>query len=221
MLYKYKDAFSLRDKIGTCPNIEVGIEVTDKSLFCIRPYYVREEDKKIIDKEMKCLNYVGIWKEGFSPYSSPVMLISHKLTQDKRVVTDFRHLNVRIAKTNLAYPLVRDTFLVLGNCKCEVLLVLDLEDCVPFVETFGRSKEILRYFTILWECIIAYLSKKPYGTKYIPLHLAIIYKCNFRLFGNQKTLWSDHRWFITFHPHKESTCGKIRRFIEGFAKEWD
>ena len=22
MLYKYKDAFSLRDKIGTCPNIE-------------------------------------------------------------------------------------------------------------------------------------------------------------------------------------------------------
>ena len=30
MLYQYKDAFSLRDKIGTCPNIEVGIEVTDK-----------------------------------------------------------------------------------------------------------------------------------------------------------------------------------------------
>ena len=26
MLYKYKDAFSLRDKIGTCPNIEVEIE---------------------------------------------------------------------------------------------------------------------------------------------------------------------------------------------------
>ena len=38
------------------------------------------------------------------------MLVSHKLTQDKRVVTDFRHLNIRIAKNNLAYPLVRDTF---------------------------------------------------------------------------------------------------------------
>ena len=35
MLYKYKEAFSLRDKIGTCPNIEVGIEVTDKSPFFI------------------------------------------------------------------------------------------------------------------------------------------------------------------------------------------
>ena len=29
MLYEYKDAFSLRDEIGTCPNIEVSIEVTD------------------------------------------------------------------------------------------------------------------------------------------------------------------------------------------------
>ena len=38
-------------------------------------------------------------KEGFSAYSSPVMLISRKVTQDKRVVTDFRHLNIRIAKT--------------------------------------------------------------------------------------------------------------------------
>ena len=31
MLYKYKDAFILRDEIGTCPNIEVEIDVTDKS----------------------------------------------------------------------------------------------------------------------------------------------------------------------------------------------
>ena len=56
------------------------------------------------------------------------MLISHKLTEDKGVVTDFRHLNIRIAKNNLAHPLVRDTFLVLGNSKCGVLLVLDLKD---------------------------------------------------------------------------------------------
>ena len=49
--------------------------------------------------------------------------------QGKRVVMDFRHLNVRIAKNNLAYPLVRDTFSVLHNSfKCEVLSVLDLKD---------------------------------------------------------------------------------------------
>ena len=30
MLYKYNEAFSLRDEIGTCPNKEVEIEVMDK-----------------------------------------------------------------------------------------------------------------------------------------------------------------------------------------------
>ena len=53
MLYKYKEAFSLRDEIGTCPNIEVEIDVMDKSPFFIRPYHVKEEDKTFIDKEMK------------------------------------------------------------------------------------------------------------------------------------------------------------------------
>ena len=38
MLYKYKEAFSLRDEIGTCPNIKVEIDVMDKSLFFI-PYH--------------------------------------------------------------------------------------------------------------------------------------------------------------------------------------
>ena len=56
------------------------------------------------------------------------MLISQKATQDKRVVTDFRHLNIRITKNNLAYPLVRDMVSVLINSKCEVLLALDLKD---------------------------------------------------------------------------------------------
>ena len=35
MFYKYKEAFSLRDEIGTCPNIEVGIDVTHKSPFLL------------------------------------------------------------------------------------------------------------------------------------------------------------------------------------------
>ena len=146
MLYKYKEAFSLRDEIGTCPNIEVEIEVTDKSPFFIRPYHVREEDKTIIDKEMKTLCYMGILKEGFSAYPSLVMLISRKLTKDKRVVTDFRHLNVRIAKNNLAYPLVRDTFSVLGSSTCDVLSILDLKDAF---HSLRLSENLRKYCGIL------------------------------------------------------------------------
>ena len=62
MLYEYKDAFSLRDEIGTCPNIEVEIDVTDKTPFFIRPYHAKEEDKNTLDKEMKRLCYLGILK---------------------------------------------------------------------------------------------------------------------------------------------------------------
>ena len=92
MLYKYKDALSLRDEIGTCPNIEVEIDVTDKSPFFIRPYHVKEEDQNILDKEMERLYYLGILKEDISACLSPVMLISRKVTKDKTVVTDCRHL---------------------------------------------------------------------------------------------------------------------------------
>ena len=78
MLYKYNEVFSLRDEIGTCPNIEVEIDVTDRSPFFIRPYHVKEEDKALIDKEMKWLCYLGILKERFSSFSSSVMLNSRK-----------------------------------------------------------------------------------------------------------------------------------------------
>ena len=83
MLYKYKEMFSLRDEIGTCPNIEVEIDIMDKFPFFIRPYHVEEEDKALIDKEMKQLCYLGILKEGFSAYCSPVILISRKHIKTK------------------------------------------------------------------------------------------------------------------------------------------
>ena len=92
---------------------------------------------------------MGILKERFSAYSNPVMLIGRKLTKDKRVVTDFRHLYVRIAKNNLAYPLVRDMFSMLENSKCEVLSVLDLKDAFHSLRLSENSKRycgILPYF---------------------------------------------------------------------------
>ena len=157
MIYEYKEAFSLRDEIGTCPNREIDID--DKTPFFIRPYHVREEDKRILVMEMKRLCHLGILKEGFSAYSYPVMLIRRKVTQDKRVVTDFRHLNTRIAKNNLAYPLVKDTFTTLGNSKCEVLSILGLEDAFHSLRLSEKSKKycvILPYF--------GSVSEDAYGT---------------------------------------------------------
>ena len=60
LLYEYKDAFSLRDEIGMCPNIEVEIDMTDKSPFFIRPFHAKEKHKNFRDKEMKRLCYLGV-----------------------------------------------------------------------------------------------------------------------------------------------------------------
>ena len=103
MLYKYKESFSLRDEIGMCPNINVEIDVSDESPFSLDYIVSRKKIKNY--KDMRTLCYLGIIKGGFSAYSSPMMLISRKVIKDKRVVTDFRHLNVSIAKNILAYPL--------------------------------------------------------------------------------------------------------------------
>ena len=59
MLYKHKEAFSIRDEIGTCPNTGIEIDMTDKTTFLARPYLVKEEDKTFIDKEMEVY---AIWE---------------------------------------------------------------------------------------------------------------------------------------------------------------
>ena len=64
-------------------------------------------------------------------------------------MTDFRHLNMRIAKNNLAYLLLKNTFKVLGNSKCEVLSVLDLKHAFhsKIIREFKRYSGILLYFS--------------------------------------------------------------------------
>ena len=69
--------------------LEVNIEVTDSFTILYPTLSYEEEDRAVLDKEMRRLCYLGILKEGFSAYSSPVMLISRKMTSDKRVVQIF------------------------------------------------------------------------------------------------------------------------------------
>ena len=105
------------------------------------------------------------------------MLISRKVMQDKRVMTDFRHLNTRIAKHDLAYPLLKNTFVTLGNSRCDVLLVLDMKDAFHSLRLSENSKKycgILLYFGSA-----SYLYQRmPMGLNVSPTNLAIIYKCN-------------------------------------------
>ena len=217
MLYKYKEAFRLRDKIGTCLNIEVEIEVTEKSPFFIRPYHVREEDKALIDKEMKKLCYMGILKEGFLAYSSLVMLISRKFAKDKRVVTDFKHLNVRTVKNKLAYPLVRDTFSVLGNSKCEVLSVSDLKDAFHSLRLSENSRKycgILPYFGSS-----SYLYQRmPMGLNISPSVWQSYINAILVCLQSKKYCEAIMDDLILFTPSKESHINKLEDILSALLK---
>ena len=75
---QFTDIFSLRDEIGTCPFIEVHLKLKDKTPFFVRPYPMREEQKKVIQKEMDRLEHLGTICKGLTGYSSPVVLVKQK-----------------------------------------------------------------------------------------------------------------------------------------------
>ena len=64
------------DEIGTCPFIEVHLK--DEMQFFVREYPMREEQKKVIQKEMDRLENLGIIRKGLTGYSSPVVLVKWK-----------------------------------------------------------------------------------------------------------------------------------------------
>ena len=59
ILLKYKEAFSLRDEIGLCPNMEIELELNDETTFFIRPFPIKESEKDVVDKEMRKGLFVG------------------------------------------------------------------------------------------------------------------------------------------------------------------
>ena len=121
-------AFSIRDKIGTCPYFEVKLKLRDDKPFFVRPYNIQEDQKPIIQKEMDRLEKLGIIRKGLTGYSSPVLLVKRKQQNLYRVVTDFRVLNERLVRVNHAFPIVCDCLEAIGASKCEVMSVLDLRD---------------------------------------------------------------------------------------------
>ena len=159
---------------------------------------------------------MDILKEGFSAYSCPMMLISRKLTKDKRVVTDFRHLNMRIAKNNLAYPLVRDTFSVLGNSKCEVLSVLDLKDAFHILRLSKNSK---RYCGILPYFCSSYLYQRmPMGLNISPSIWQSYVNAILDCLQSRKYCEATMDNLLLFTSSKETHMNKLEDLLKALLK---
>ena len=149
MLIKYRDAFSLRDEIGECPNLEADIKVIDESPFFVRPIPISEGDKPFMDKQMERLVSLGILSKNSTSHTSPVMLITRKLTKDKRPVVDFRLLNTRILRRNTSIPLMSDVLSILGNSECEVVSCVDIKDAYHSIRLTEKNR-VLWNTAIFW-----------------------------------------------------------------------
>ena len=102
-----------------------------------------------MDWQVERLVSLGILSKNSTSHTSPVMLISSRLTNDKRPVADFRLLNTQILRKNTAAPLINDILQILGNSKCETISCIDLQDAFHSLRLMERSKEfcgILPYF---------------------------------------------------------------------------
>ena len=141
LILKYRDTFSLRDEIGECPNLVVDIKVIDESPFFVRPFSLSETDKPFIDKQMERLVSSGILTKNSTSHTSPVMLITRKLTNDKRPVVDFRLLNTRILRRNASIPLMSDVLSILGNAECEIVSCVDIKDAYHSIKLTEKSRE--------------------------------------------------------------------------------
>ena len=149
IILKHQKAFSLRDEIGECPNIKVDIDVIDDTPFFVRPFPISEEDKPIMDWQMQRLVSLGILTRNTTSHTSPVMLITRKLTKDKRPVVDFRLLNTRIKRHNTATPLMRDICQMLGKAQSRILSCVDLKDAFHSLKLTDRAKDFVESYPTL------------------------------------------------------------------------
>ena len=83
------------------------------------------------------------------------MLITHKLTKDKRPVVDFRLLNTRRLRSNTATPLINYFLLILGNSKCETLSCIDLKMPFTVEDLWKDQKSFVEFCPILVVPILA------------------------------------------------------------------
>ena len=117
-----------------------------------------------------------------------------------------------MVKNNLAYPLVRDTFSMLGNSKCEVLSVLDLKDAFHSLRLSENSK---RYCDIL-----PYFGSSSYLYQRMPMGLNIspsIWQSYFNAIldcaQNRKYCEAIMDNLLLFTPSKESHTSKLEDLL--------
>ena len=165
---------------------------------------------------MNRLVALGILSVNNTSHTSPVMLITRKVTRDKRPVVDFRLLNTRIRCRNTASPLLKDIFNILGNSQCEVMSCVDIKDAFHSIKLNEKSKEFCG--------ILPYFGSTHYRYEVLPMGLAIspaawLTYVNMLLdtFGDNKKSFIAIMDDLLIHSSKKLHFDLIEKLLKGLC----
>ena len=90
--------------------------------------------------EIQRLIDLGILNEGFNNDCNSVLLVAYKNSNLWCIITDLCYLNHRASELNLVYPLIKDTFMIMGTSNCETLSLFGLKDAYHSLYLTETSK---------------------------------------------------------------------------------
>ena len=124
---------------------------------------------------------------------------------------------MRIVKSNLAYPLLRDTFSLLGSSKCEVMSVLDLKDAFHSLQLSEKSQKycgILPYFGSA-----SYLYQRmPMGLNVSPLIWQMYINTILNSLHSRKYCEAIMDDLLLFTPSKKVHMDKLEDLLKALRK---
>ena len=145
LLSKYRCAFAFsQSELGTCNLMKHKIELLDSTPVRCRPYRVSISERQEINKQVNDMLAQGIIQPSYSPYASPVVLVSKK-DGSKRFCVDFRKVNFLTRRQYWPLPRIDDALDRLAGCK--YFSALDIMSAYHQVEMDEASREITAFTT--------------------------------------------------------------------------
>ena len=124
---------------------------------------------------------------------------------------------MRIAKNNLAYPLLKDTFTLLGSSKCEVMSVLHLKYKFHSLRLTENSKKYCGILPYLGSTSYLY-QRMPMGLNISPAvwqsYINVILSC----LSSRKYCEAIMDDLLLFTPTKESHFAKLEDLLKALCK---
>ena len=124
---------------------------------------------------------------------------------------------MRIAKNNLAYPLLRDTFALLGSSKCEVITVLDLKDAFHSLQSSEKPQKYCG--KLLYFGSTSYLDQRmPMGLNVSPSIWQMYINTILNDLQSRKYCEAIMDGLLLFMPSKKAHIAKLEDHLKALRK---